>query len=200
MKSYASIRSPIINRPAAVCLPARLGWIVVATFFWTCWLTCWAPLLTLTIWELSLYQLHRSLLSTQNLSHLQHVIAPYGLILLIQFAAVLAWSTKEHLCYGRLQRRQQTIAVDVTELAHFGQVPVQGLGYWQKARSITAEHDDLGRLRNARKKLSRGSRHRYQGAAVVMAQAQLSAANTIDAPSIEPVLGQSKLNKTRAFA
>ena len=180
MKSHSSIRSPIINRPTAVCLPTRLGWILIATFFWTCWLACWTPLLTLTIWELSLYQLHRSLLSTLNLSHLQHAVAPYGLIFLMQCAAVLVWITKEHLCYGRLQRRQQTVAVNTAELAQFGQVPLERLAYWQKARSITAEHNALGELRDARTKLSHSSHHRYQGAAVVTPDVQLQSANTAD--------------------
>ncbi len=144
------IAAPIINRPAAASIPSRLSWQVVAVLIWTFWLGCWAPLLTLAIWEFGLYQLHLSLISVDMLARLQHITAPYLPVLGIECAVLLGWAGKESMFHGRRQRRQPTPAVDLAELASFGQIPEHGLAFWQAARSITAEHDDHGRLRTAR--------------------------------------------------
>ncbi len=142
--------APIINRPTAVSLPSRLGWQVVAVLIWTFWLSCWAPLLTLAVWEFGLYQLHLSLISTNAFTHLQQMTAPYLPIIGLECAVLLIWAGKEYISHGGHQRRQPTPAVDLSELAGFGQLPEQGLAFWQAARSVTAEHDDHGRLRCAR--------------------------------------------------
>ena len=142
--------APIINRPTAVSLPSRLGWQVVAVLIWTFWLSCWAPLLTLAVWEFGLYQLHLSLISANSLARLQQMTAPYVSILGLECAVLLGWAGKDYFSHGRRQRRQPTPAVDLAELAGFGQLPEQGLAFWQAARNVIAEHDDHGRLRSAR--------------------------------------------------
>lgn len=149
------IAAPIINRPNAASLPSRLGWQVVAVLIWTFWLSCWAPLLTLAVWEFGLYQLHLSLLSANTLGRLQQMTAPYLPILGLECAVLLGWAGKEYMFHGKRQRRQPTPAVDLAELASFGQLPEHGLAFWQATRSVTAEHDDHGRLRTARPQKSR---------------------------------------------
>lgn len=167
--------APIINRPSAISLPSRLGWQIIAVLVWTCWLNCWAPLLTLAVWEFGLYQLHLSLISANGFGHFQQMITPYLPILFLQGVVMLGWASKEHICYGRRQRRQPTPAVDVAELANFGQLPKQRLAYWQRARSITADHDDHGRLRQARLPELTRIGARYQGALASVATAHLHA-------------------------
>ena len=142
--------APIINRPFAVSLPSRLGWQVIAVLIWTCWLSCWAPLLTLAIWEFGLYQLDLSLISSGGFGNFQQMIAPFLPILVVQCIVMLGWTSKEKIFVGRRQRRKPTPAVDVAELANFSQLTRQRLAFWQGARSVTAEHDDHGRLRQAR--------------------------------------------------
>ena len=143
------IIAPIINRPTAVSLPTRLGWQVVAVLIWTLWLSCLTPLLTLVVWEYGLYRLHLSLIPANTFARLQQMMAPYISILGLECAVMLLWACREYVSHGRRQRRQPTPAVDISELAGFGQLPEQGLAAWQAARSITAEHDDHGRLRSA---------------------------------------------------
>ena len=155
--------APIINRPSAVSLPSKLGWQVVAVLIWTVWLSCWAPLLTLAIWEFGLYQLQLSLISAHGLNQFQQMITPFFPVLLGQCVLLFGWAGKEHLFYGRRQRRQPTPAVDLAELACFGQLPEQRLAIWQSARRITAEHDDHGRLHTVRLPKSARVGTRYQG-------------------------------------
>lgn len=143
-------RAPIINRPSAVCLPSRLGWQVIAVLLWAIWLSCWAPLLTLAVWEFGLYQLQLSLIPAHTFERLQQMTTPYLPILGLECGLLLCWVSKEYLFHARRQRRQPTPAVDLAELAGYGQLSAQGLTFWQAARSLTAEHDEQGRLRSAR--------------------------------------------------
>lgn len=165
--------APIINRPSAVSLPSKLGWQVVAVLIWTVWLSCWTPLLTLAIWEFGLYRLQLSLISAHGFDHFQQMITPFFPILTGQCVILLGWAGKEHFFYGRRQRRQPTPAVDLAELACFGQLPEQRLALWQGARSITAEHDDHGRLRTARLPKATRVGSRYQGALAHLPSAHL---------------------------
>lgn len=188
--------APIINHPSAVRMPSRLGWQVVALLIWTWWLGCWAPLVTLAIWEFGLYQLHLSLISAEGWRHFQHMITPYYPILALQCAVMLGWAGKEYIFSERRQRRQPTPAVDVAELANFGQLPQQRLAIWQGARNITAEHDDHGRLRQIHLPESKRLGMRYQGALATVPpthpHAKLSPVVT---PAKSRMLRQSEANR-----
>jgi poly-beta-1,6-N-acetyl-D-glucosamine biosynthesis protein PgaD len=143
-------RAPIINRPQAATRTTRMGWRVLATLMWGTWLACWVPLLTLGIWEFGLYRINGSLTMPDGVIHLRQMVVPGLAIIAAQSACLLGWAAKDYLRFGRLQRRQQALAADLIELAHYAQVSGSALAHWQLARCLIAEHDEQGRFDRAR--------------------------------------------------
>ena len=142
--------APIINRTSAVSLSSRVGWQLVAATMWAIWISCWIPLVTLTIWEIGLFHVNAALLATNGLSQLRALILPYLSVLACQGGILLGWMLKDYARFNALARRSQMPAADLTELAHFSQIAEARLAQWQSARNVVAEHDEHGRLRHVK--------------------------------------------------
>ena len=155
--------APIISRQALPGLPAQIGWRMLATLMWGIWLSCWGPLVTLAIWELGLYQINSAFVIANGFAQPQRIALPCLPIILAQSACLLGWAGKDYLLFGRLQRRSQAPAVDLTELARYGQVSQADLVRWQSARCVVAEHDDHGCFQFARIIHSSGRRRPVSG-------------------------------------
>lgn len=142
-------RAPIINRPQATALPARIGWHVLATLMWGTWLGCWVPLLTFAIWEFGLYRINGSLTMPGGVMHLRDMSLSGLAIIAAQSAFLLGWAGKDYLRFGKLRRRQPALAADLFELAHYAQLSSSALAHWQLARCLIAQHDEQGRFDHA---------------------------------------------------
>ena len=143
-------RAPIICRPRAAPWPKRIGWQLICALLWATWLLCWMPLLTLAIWEFGLLRLHHTVAQSGGLHYLQQLLLQVCMLVAIQSVCLLGWAGKDCWRFGSGQRRRQSAAASVSELARFAQLPSAALAQWQRARCLVAEHDDTGQLFGAR--------------------------------------------------
>ena len=143
-------RAPIIDRPSAAALPARIGWQLLWALLSSAWLICWGPLLTLGVWGCGLLRLQATVEQADGLHYLQQMMLHGCTLIALQTIGLLAWAGKDYWRFARKQRRQQSPPVSVGELARYAQLPGAALGQWQRARCMVAEHDDGGQLFSAR--------------------------------------------------
>ena len=139
-------RAPIISRPRAAALPARIGWQLVCALLWSAWLICWGPLLTFAIWQCGLVRVQATLAQTNGLHYLQQMLVYGCLVIAVQSVCLLGWAAKDYWRFGVISRRQRSANASISELAHYAQLPSAGLAQWQLARCVVAEHNDLGNL------------------------------------------------------
>lgn len=141
------MKPPIINRPDLQTFQQKYGQRLVTILFWILFFFFMRPLIGMVGWFFGL-QLFTDIMLVQGGYHaLVQLLGWYVAIICVMGVLLKCWSLYNLMRYGRHEKRiHQPNPLTVEEQAKLFQVDTDHLRKWHRARRVTLEHDENGRL------------------------------------------------------
>ncbi len=136
----------IIDRPDWQSGKQRAVFNVLTAAFWVLWVVLWLPLVTLLGWYFFGYQLHFHMIKLEGYVGFLDVLGIYALVILALSGCLLVWAKYNHLRFRGLDRRENTTAPSLDDLARIHGSTGDEVARWQASSIATVHHDADGRI------------------------------------------------------
>ena len=134
-----------IDAPELMSGPERTRDTVFTAIMWGVYLYLWVPLISLFAWVLGFEFAYDVMIRLGGAADLGEILIFYGVIVLIIFLVVTAWSLGNRLRYGKLHRRHAGDALSIAEMAHDFGVDECEVERLRTRRSVAIDFDENGR-------------------------------------------------------
>jgi biofilm PGA synthesis protein PgaD len=133
-----------IDAPELLTSSERARDTLFTALMWAVYLYLWVPLVSLFAWLLGFEFAYDVMIRTGGARDLGAILLVYGVIVVVIFITVMAWSLGNKLRYGKLKRRHAHKVVSTEELAEFFGVTEDSATELRELPLVAIEFDDEG--------------------------------------------------------
>ena len=146
---HPALKSPIILRPDLQSPQQGVVYGVLTLVFWAFWLYLWLPLLALIAWSLGVQQAYKYMVVLGGYRDLLHLLATYGLIILLLGGALVTWAIYNIVRFRGIENRSANLDITHAEIARAFGMNQLAVENWQRAKCLTVTHKQDGRILGA---------------------------------------------------